>query len=75
MTEKHEAELIDHFILNLKKEFTGIPHAATMPKHYKATTSEITWRHWMHKSPQAEFFTRRIGSRVYYMMAEKHNLN
>lgn len=75
MTEKNITEAVDRFFVNLKHEFTEIPHAADIPEHCKATTSEITWRHWMNESPQAEFYTRQIGGRVYYMMAEKYALS
>ncbi|HLG35087.1 MAG TPA: hypothetical protein VI757_09425 [Bacteroidia bacterium] len=75
MTKNDTTEVVDRFFINLKHEFTEIPHAASIPEHCKATTNEITWRHWMHESPQAEFFVRQIGGRIYYMMAEKHTLS
>lgn len=72
---KNTPSIIDRFIFNLKQEFSGKAKAIIIHGPCKATTNETTWLHWMDQFPEAEFFTKEIGARVYFMIAQKHSLN
>ena len=72
---KNTPSIIDRFIFNLKQEFSGKAKAIIIQGPCKATTNEITWMKWMDEFPEAEFFTKEIGSRVYFMTAAKYRLD
>jgi len=66
---QHTPEIINRFIFNLKEDCTEKPHHETMPGQCKATTNEATWVQWKNEFPKAEFSTRQVGTRMYFMIA------
>lgn len=69
MEEKYTQEMINRFIIKLKADaLEKLCHEA-MPGQCKTTTSEETWKEWKKEFPDAEFSTRQIGERIYFMIA------
>ena len=69
MKAKYTPEIINRFLFNVKEEFSEKPPEAPMPDQCKATTNEATWMLWKGEFPEAEFSSRKIGTRTYFMIS------